>query len=164
VKERFWSFVVLVGTGFLLLLSLLITAWLTVVGAYVSHLLPGSALALEAVHGLLSAVVLTMAFAVIFKLLPDVELAWQDVLVGATVTALLFIVGTFLIGLYLVKWAVGSAYGAAGSLVVIVVWVYYSAQIFLLGAEFTKVWTTHVEKVVRPLTARPGEGLETRSS
>lgn len=164
VNERFWSFVAVVGTGFLLLLSLVVTAWLTAVATYVSHLLPGSALALEAVHGVVSAVLLTLAFALIFKLLPDVNLAWRDVLVGAAVTSLLFLVGTLLIGLYLVKWAVGSAYGAAGSLVVIVVWVYYSAQILLLGAEFTKVWTTDVEKAIRPLTAPADEGLETRRS
>ena len=164
VNERFWSFLAVVSTGFLLLLSLVVTAWLTAVAAYVSHLLPGSALAIEAVHALISAVLLTGAFAMIFKLLPDVNLAWRDVLVGAAVTSLLFLIGTFLIGLYLVKWAVGSAYGAAGSLVVIVVWVYYSAQILLLGAEFTRVWTTDVEHVVRPLTAGVEEELETRRS
>ena len=172
VLARFWSFVVVVGTGFVLLLSLVITAWLFAVGTFLSHLLPASAFALEAINSVISAVVLTAAFALIFKLLPDVKVAWRDVWVGAAVTALLFIVGTFLIGLYLGTSAVGSAYGAAGSLVIIVVWVYYSAQILLFGAEFTKVWTkrrgatVEVEPTAVPLTAeaRAEQGLGPKRS
>jgi len=172
VLARFWSFVVVVSTGFVLLLSLVITAWLFAVGTFLSHLLPASAFALEAINSVISAVVLTAAFALIFKLLPDVKVAWRDVWVGAAVTALLFIVGTFLIGLYLGTSAVGSAYGAAGSLVIIVVWVYYSAQILLFGAEFTKVWTkrrgagVEVEPTAVPLTAeaRAEQGLGPKRS
>lgn len=141
VKERFWSFAMVVGIGFLLLVSLVLSAWLAAVGAYLGHLLPAPAPALEALNFVISFAVITGSFALIFKLLPDVRIAWRDVLVGAAVTSLFFTVGKLLIGLYLGKSAVASAYGAAGSLVVIVVWVYYSSQILLFGAEFTKVWT-----------------------
>ena len=159
VRERFWSFAMVVGTGFLLLVSLVVSAWLAVMGTYVGYLLPAPALALEAVNSLITLAVITGAFALIFKLLPDVRIAWRDVWLGAAVTSLLFTGGKLLIGLYIGKTAVASAYGAAGSLVVIVVWVYYSAQILLLGAEFTKVWTRRrgsgfkVEKTAKPVTA-----------
>jgi membrane protein len=167
VKERFWSFAMVVGTGFLLLVSLVVTAWLAAVGTYVSDLLPAPAWALEALNSVLSLAVITGAFALIFKLLPDVTIAWRDVWLGAAVTSLLFTVGKFLIGLYLGKSAVASAYGAAGSLVIIVVWVYYTAQILLFGAEFTKVWTKRrgsgfkVEKTAKAVTAeaRAEQGL-----
>ncbi len=159
VKERFWSFAMVVGTGFLLLVSLVVSAWLAAMGAYVSYLLPAPAIVLEAINSIISLAVITGAFAVIFKLLPDVKIAWRDVWLGAAVTSLLFTAGKFLIGLYIGKTAVASAYGAAGSLVVIVVWVYYSTQILLLGAEFTKVWTKRrgsgftVQKTAKPVTA-----------
>ena len=159
IRERFWSFAMVVGTGFLLLVSLVVTAWLAAMGTYVGYLLPAPALALEAINTLISLAVITGAFAIIFKLLPDVRIAWRDVWLGAAVTALLFTMGKFLIGLYLGKAAVASAYGAAGSLVIIVVWVYYSSQILLFGAEFTKVWTKRrgsgfrVEKTAKPVTA-----------
>ena len=167
VKERFWSFAMVVGTGFLLLVSLVVTAWLTAVGTYLGYLLPAPAWALEALNSLISLVVITGAFALIFKLLPDVRIAWRDVWLGAAVTSVLFTSGKFLIGLYLGKSAVASAYGAAGSLVIIVIWVYYSAQILLLGAEFTKVWTKRrgsgfkVEKTATAVTAeaRAEQGL-----
>jgi membrane protein len=159
VRERFWSFTMVVGIGFLLLVSLVVSAWVAAMGTYVSYLLPAPAFALEAVNSLVSLAVITGAFALIFKLLPDVRIAWRDVWLGAAVTSLLFTGGKLLIGLYIGKTAVASAYGAAGSLVVIVVWVYYSAQILLLGAEFTKVWTRRrgsgfkVEKTAKPVTA-----------
>ena len=167
VKERFWSFAIVVGTGLLLLVSLVVTAWLAAVATSVSHLLPAPVLALEALNTVISLTVITGAFALIFKLLPDVRIAWRDVWLGAAVTSLLFTIGKFLIGLYLGKRAVASAYGAAGSLVIIVVWVYYSAQILLFGAEFTKVWTKRrgsgfeVEKTAKPVTAeaRAEQGL-----
>lgn len=172
VVARFWSFLIVVGTGFLLLLSLVITAWLFVVGTFLSHLLPASAFVLEIMNSVISAAVLTVAFALIFRILPDVKVPWRDVWVGAAVTALLFIVGTFFIGVYLGSSAVGSAYGAASSLIIIVVWVYYSAQIVLLGAEFTKVWTkrrgaaVEVEPTAVPLTAeaRAEQGLGPKTS
>ncbi|HEY5725998.1 MAG TPA: YihY/virulence factor BrkB family protein, partial [Methylomirabilota bacterium] len=162
VKESFWSFAVVVGTGFLLLVSLVVTAWLAAMSTYGSYLLPAPAIALEALNSVISLAAITGAFALIFKLLPDVRIAWRDVWLGAAVTSLLFTAGKLLIGLYLGKSAVASTYGAAGSLVIIVVWVYYSAQILLLGAEFTKVWTKRrgsgfpVEKTAKAVTAEAG--------
>jgi membrane protein len=111
VKERFWSFAMVVGTGFLLLVSLVVTAWLAAMSTYVNYLLPAPAVALEALNSVISLAVITGAFALIFKLLPDVRIAWRDVWLGAAVTSLLFTVGKFLIGLYLGKSAVASAYG-----------------------------------------------------
>jgi membrane protein len=167
VKARFWSFTLVVGIGFLLLVSLIVSAWLAALGTYVSYLLPAPAWALETLNFLISLAVITGAFAVIFKLLPDVKIAWRDVWLGAAATSLFFTAGKVLIGLYLGKSAVASAYGAAGSLVVIVVWVYYSAQILLFGAEFTKVWTKRrgsgfkVDTSAKPVTAeaRAEQGL-----
>src|SRR5499427_1727479 len=141
VKERFLSFVMVVGIGFLLLVSLVLSAWLAAVSTYVGTLLPAPAAVLEGVNFVISFTVITGSFVLIFKLLPDVKVSWRDVWLGAAATSLLFTIGNLLIGLYLGRSAVASAYGAAGSLVVIVVWVYYSAQILLFGAEFTKVWT-----------------------
>ena len=170
LKERFWSFAMVVGIGFVLLVSLVLSAWLAAVGTYVGSLLPAPAAGLEALNFVISFVVITGSFALIFKLLPDVRIAWRDVWVGAAVTSLFFTVGKFLIGLYLGKSAVASAYGAAGSLVIIVVWVYYSAQILLFGAEFTKVWTKRrgsgfvPEQTAVPVTqeARAEQGLGPR--
>ena len=170
LKERFWSFAMVVGIGFVLLVSLVLSAWLAAVGTYVGSLLPAPATGLEALNFVISFVVITGSFALIFKLLPDVKIAWRDVWLGAAVTSLFFTVGKFLIGLYLGKSAVASAYGAAGSLVIIVVWVYYSAQILLFGDEFTKVWTKRrgsgfvPEQTAVPVTqeARAEQGLGPR--
>ncbi len=133
-------------------------------------LLPAPALVLETVNFVLSLVVITASFALIFKLLPDVHVAWSDVWLGAALTSFFFTLGKFVIGLYLGKSAVASAYGAASSLVIVVVWVYYSAQILLFGAEFTKVWTRRrgggaiPEKTAVPITqeARAEQGLGPR--
>ena len=171
VKERFWSFAMVVGIGFLLLVSLAVTAWLVAVSTYFEPTPAGPGVALELLNSVISLAVITVLFALIFKLLPDVKIAWRDVWPGAAVTSLLFTAGKFLIGLYLGKSAVASAYGAAGSLVIIVVWVYYSAQILLFGAEFTKVWTKRrgsgfmPDKAAKPVTqeARAEQGLRPRS-
>jgi membrane protein len=140
LRERLLSFAMVVGIGFVLLVSLALSAWLVAVGTYFGQLLPAPAAALEALNFVISFAVITALFAMTFKLLPDVQIAWRDVWLGAAVTSLLFTIGKFLIGLYLGKSSIASAYGAAGSLVIIVVWVYYSAQILLFGAEFTKVY------------------------
>lgn len=171
LKERFLSFAMVVGIGFLLLVSLVLSAWLAAVSTYVGQLLPAPAGTLEAVNFVVSFAVVTGSFALIFKLLPDVKIAWWDVWLGAAVTALFFTIGKLLIGLYLGRSAVASAYGAAGSLVVIVIWVYYSAQILLFGAEFTKVWTKRrgsgfvPEKTAELVTreARAEQGLGPRT-
>jgi membrane protein len=141
IRERFYSFALVLGVGFLLLVSLVLNACLAAIGKFFGGLLPAPEAVLQAATALISFVVITGLFAAIYKLLPDVRLKWSDVMVGAAVTALLFTVGKQLIGLYLGKASFGSAYGAAGSLVVMLVWVYYSSQLFFLGAEFTKVYT-----------------------
>ncbi|HEY3067591.1 MAG TPA: YihY/virulence factor BrkB family protein [Methylomirabilota bacterium] len=141
IKKRFWSFTMVVGIGFLLLVSLAASAWLAALGKFFSRLLPLPAAMMETANGLLSFVVITFMFAVIYKLLPDVRIAWRNVWTGAAVTAVLFTIGKTLIGLYLGRSTVGSVYGAAGSLIVILLWVYYSAQIVFFGAEFTKVYS-----------------------
>jgi membrane protein len=171
VRERFLSFTMVVGTGFLLLVSLVLSAWLAAVSSYVGTLLPAPAEVLEAVNFMISFGAITGSFALIFKLLPDVRVAWSDVWLGAAATSFFFTIGKLLIGLYLGKSAIASAYGAAGSLVVIVVWVYYSAQILLFGAEFTKVWTRRrgsgfvPEKTAMPVTqeARAEQGMGPRT-
>jgi membrane protein len=129
LKDRFISFLAVLGTGFLLLISLVISAGLSAVGA-----------TLQIINFSISFAVITFLFAMIYKLLPDTSIQWSDVWVGAGMTSLLFTIGKFLIGLYLGNSDVGIAYGAAGSLVVILIWVYYASQIFLLGAEFTAVY------------------------
>jgi membrane protein len=135
VRRRFLSFAMVLGTGFLLLVSLVLSAGISAV----SHLFAASWPEMEAtVHlgnEVVTFLVMTLLFAMMFKLLPDTQVAWRDVWTGALLTAALFTVGKLLIGLYLGKSAIGSAYGAAGSLVVLVVWIYYSAQVLFLGAE-----------------------------
>ena len=138
VRERFFSFAMVVGVGFLLLVSLAINAWLAAMGTWFTGWLP--ALVLQVVSTIVSWVVITALFACIYKALPDVTIEWRDVALGAAVTSLLFNFGKFAIGLYLGSSTVASAYGAAGSVVVLLIWVYYSAQIFFLGAEFTQVF------------------------
>jgi len=140
LKDRFISLMAVLGTGFLLLISLVISAGLSAVGATLEHVLPGPEFLLQIINFVVSFTVVTLLFAMIYKLLPDKPIRWGDVWVGAGITSLLFTIGKFLIGLYLGKSEVGLAYGAAGSLVVILVWVYYASQIFLLGAEFTAVY------------------------
>ena len=128
------------GIGFLLLVSLVLSAGLAALGRFFSGLFPGASVLWEIVNFVISFGVVTGLFAAIYKLLPDVEIRWSDVWLGAAVTALLFTIGKLLIGLYLGNASIGSAYGAAGSLLVVLVWVYYSAQIVFFGAEFTQVY------------------------
>ena len=141
IKERFWSFAMVVGVGFLLLVSLAISAWIAAMGTFLGGVLSVPEALLETVNAVFSTVVVAAMFTLIFKFLPDVTLAWRNVWLGAAVTAVLFTAGKSLIGLYLGRTAVASAYGAAGSLVIILIWIYYSAQILFFGAEFTKVYT-----------------------
>ena len=150
IKARFWSFTVVVGVGFLLLVSLGASAWLAAFGTFFSGLLPLPPAVMQVANALLSFVVIGVMFAVIYRLLPDVRLAWRNVWVGAAVTALLFTLGKSLIGLYLGRSAAASVYGAAGSFVVILLWIYYSAQVFFFGAEFTKVYSRHFGARVIP--------------
>jgi membrane protein len=138
ILDRVTSFGLVVGLGFLMLTSLLVSAGLAALHTYMGQTFPGAFVVWEALNVIVSLGVITLLFAMIYKVLPDVELAWSDVWVGALVTAGLFTMGKLLIGLYLGTSALASSYGAAGSVVVLLVWVYYSAQIILLGAEFTR--------------------------
>jgi membrane protein len=136
--ERLTSFGLVVGVGFLMLTSLLVSAALAALYQYMGNTYPGVTVLWEALNVIVSLAVITLLFAMIYKVLPDVELAWSDVWVGGLVTAGLFTIGKSVIGLYLGTSGLSSSYGAAGSVVVLLVWVYYSSQIILLGAEFTR--------------------------
>jgi membrane protein len=140
VRQRLTGFAVVLGAGFLLVLSLAATAAIAVIETFFAHLLPLPGAVLQLIDSIVSLAITTFLFALLFRTLPDLRIAWRRVWVGAAVTALLFTIGKYLIGLYLGKASVGSAYGAAGSLVVVLVWVYYSAQVFFFGAEFTHVY------------------------
>jgi membrane protein len=142
IRDRFLSFVMVLSIGFLLLASMLANTILTAIVQNFGDILPGRAYVLRIANSALFLSIVTLLFAMIYKMLPDTTIAWSDVVIGAVATSLLFAIGKFLIGLYLVYSSVVSAYGAAGSLVVVLVWVYYSAQIFYFGAEFTKVYAT----------------------
>ncbi|HYF16968.1 MAG TPA: YihY/virulence factor BrkB family protein [Ramlibacter sp.] len=140
VRARLLPFGLILGLALLLMASFVASAALALVGSSAAGLLPGSRMVLYAANAGLSLGVFTLLFAMIFKLLPSASIAWHDVWVGAFVTALLFEAGKLLIGLYIGASGVGESFAAAGSLVVVLAWVYYAAQIFLLGAEFTKVY------------------------
>jgi membrane protein len=140
VVGRVLSFGMVLGIGFLLLVSLLLSAAVSAMGQLVTNAAPGLQFVGQLLNFVVSLGVITLLFAMIYKILPDVEIGWEDVWVGAAATAFLFTVGKLLIGLYIGRASYGSAFGAAGSLVVILVWVYYSAQIVFLGAEFTQVY------------------------
>jgi membrane protein len=140
LKDRFISLLAVLGTGFLLLISLVISAGLSAVGTTLEHSLPAPEFLLQLINFIVSFAIVTVLFAMIYKLLPDRSIQWGDVWIGALITSLLFTIGKFLIGLYLGKSDVGIAYGTAGSLVAVLIWVYFASQIFLLGAEFTTVY------------------------
>src|SRR5262245_46176755 len=137
IRDRLLSFAMIVAFGFLLLVSLVVNAMLAALGKFMSGLIPAQEILWQTINFVISLGVITLLFAMIFKVLPDVRLAWHDVWFGAVLTALLFNLGKLVFGLYLGKSSVASAYGAAGSLVIILLWVYYSSQIVFWGAEFT---------------------------
>jgi membrane protein len=140
VRARAASLGLVAALGFLLLVSLVVSAALTAFGNYLNSILPFGKVIVEALNALVSLVLISILFAAIYKVLPDLPIDWRDVIVGAIVTAVLFTIGKSLIGWYIGSSAVASSYGAAGALIILLLWVYYSAQIFLLGAEFTKVY------------------------
>ena len=143
VRARAVSLGLVAALGFLLMVSLAASAAITAFSHMLQHVLPDVDLLLRAVNFLISLVLISALFATIYKILPDVPTTWHDVGVGAVVTAFLFTVGKTVIGLYIGSSQVASSYGAAGALVIVLLWVYYSAQIFLLGAEFTRAWAVH---------------------
>ena len=154
LRVRLLSFSMIMGIGFLLMVSLVASAALAALGKWWAPVFGGWATLAQGVNFVFSFAMVTVIFALIYKIMPRVRVQWRDVWVGAGVTALLFTVGKHLIGLYIGKSSIASGYGAAGSLVVVLVWVYYSAQIFLLGAEFTWVYA-HKHGSLQG-SARPG--------
>jgi membrane protein len=145
LRRRFVSFTCVLGTGFLLLVSLIMTAVLAAVSRFFSEALPGGAQLWQVINFAISFLVTGVLFALIFKVLPEVKLRWRDVWFGALVTTALFTLGKFLLALYIAKAKVGSSHGAAGSLVVVLFWVYYSSQILFYGAEITRTQMHYTE-------------------
>jgi membrane protein len=139
-RQRFFSLGLVVATGFLLLTSLVVTAALSAAARFVSNFLPMSVILLESINFVFSFGIITILFALILKFIPDTTIPWRDVWMGAAVTSFLFTVGKVVIGFYLGHSAFTSAYGAAASLVIFLIWIYYSAQILLFGAELTHVY------------------------
>lgn len=140
IRSRFLSFTMVLSVGFLLLVSLVFSAILAALVNFLGKVLPGFDALWQLANFIFSFVLTTVLFGLIYKVLPDVKIAWSDVWIGAAITSLLFSIGRFLLGEYLGNSSFGSTYGAAGSLVVILAWVYYAAQILFFGAEFTQVY------------------------
>ena len=150
IRKRVSSFLMVLAIGFLLILSLVLSAVVAALSKYRTDFLPGSQILWENLDFIVSLGLMTFLFCLMFKYVPDVKIAWKDVFVGAVITAVLFLFGKFLLGVYLSKGSLGSAYGAAGSLIVLLAWIYYSAQIILLGAEFTQVYAQMYGSKIRP--------------
>jgi membrane protein len=150
LRSRFLSFAMVAGICFLLLVSLAVEALLKGFSHYVQSVLPGGLVVALAVYLIFDFAAVVLLFAMIFKFLPDVKIQWRDVWIGAVMTAILFGIGKWLLGLYLGSGAAGSAYGAAGSLITLLLWVYYSSQILLFGAEFTQVYAARAGRELKP--------------
>jgi membrane protein len=153
LKIRVLSILVVLGTAFLLLVSLIISTLLSAFANYTGQLLsgpPGLSYLLHAANFLISFGIVTLLFAMLFKVLPDAQVVWKDVWLGAAFTALLFNAGKFLIGLYLGRSRIGSVFGAAGSLVILLAWIYYTSQILFFGAEFTRIYADTYGSKIRP--------------
>ena len=150
LRSRFLSFAMVAGICFLLLVSLAIEALLKGFSHYVQSVLPGGIVIALTVYVVFDFAVVVLLFAMIFKFLPDVQIQWRDVWMGAVMTAILFGIGKWLLGFYLGSGAVGSAYGAASSLITLLLWVYYSSQILLFGAEFTQVYASRAGRGLKP--------------
>ncbi|MEM8778406.1 MAG: YihY/virulence factor BrkB family protein [Cyanobacteria bacterium P01_G01_bin.49] len=150
IRKRLLSFSAVLGAGFLLLVSLIISAILSGLNHYLNDLIPGIDFLWQLLNFFLSFAIVTVLFALMYRYLPDVEISWRDVTMGAIITALLFTVGKFVLGLYLSRGSFGSVYGAAGSLIIILVWVYYSTQILFFGAEFTQVYARRYGSKIVP--------------
>jgi membrane protein len=158
VVDRLLSFTMILGIGFLLLVSLVISAALSASQEVIGNAIPLSEVLLQIVNLIISIGAITILFAFMFKFLPDAEIAWRDVIVGAFMTSVFFSLGKLVIGLYLGNSAVASTFGAAGSLVIILVWINYSAQILFFGAEFTQVYANQLGSRIVP------ESVETKDA
>jgi membrane protein len=150
LRTRFLSFAMVAGVCFLLLVSLTLESLLKAFSHYVQSILPGGIIVALAVYLVFDFAVVVLLFAMIFKFLPDVQIQWRDVWIGAVITAILFGIGKWLLGFYLGSGAAGSAYGAASSLITLLLWVYYSSQILLFGAEFTQVYAARAGRAFKP--------------
>ena len=150
VRDRFLSFGMVLVVGFLLLVSLIASTMLTALGGYLEGLAPGVPTMVNLASFVVSFLIVTLLFALVYKFLPDAKVAWRDVWLGALVTAALFTLGKYLISLYLGTAGVASPFGAAGSLVAFVVWVYYSGLIVFFGAELTQVTAAHAGRRIEP--------------
>ena len=164
LRDRVVSFSMVLGVGFLLLVSLVVSAALTALTQVLGYLLPGTAALAYVMDIIVSFGFITFLFALIYKFMPDARIAWRDVWIGAAMTSFLFSIGKFLIGLYLGHSTVISIYGAAGSLVSVLLWVYYSALIFFFGAEFTQVYASKVGSGVVPAANAESVRLQKRQS
>jgi membrane protein len=143
LKDKFASFMMVLAIAALLLISVIVSAVLSAVTAYFSYLLPGTNFLWHIADLVVSFGAATLLFALLFRYVPDERVTWRDVWIGSVTTAILFDIGKFLIGFYIGKSSIGSVFGAAGSGVVILAWVYYSSQLIFLGAEFTQVYAKH---------------------
>jgi membrane protein len=150
LRERLVSFTIVLGFGFLLIVSLAVNAALAAAQDLLTQWTPSLPWLWQAIHQAISLATTTLLFMMIYKVLPDVDIAWRDVAIGALVTGVLFTVGKYAIGVYLGRMSIGSMYGAAGSFVVMLVWVYYSALVSFFGAEFTKVHARREGRRLRP--------------
>lgn len=150
IRKRFLSFSIVLGIGFLLLVSLILSAVLSALSQYMSGLLPGFDILWQILNIVISFGIVTLLFALMYKFLPDVKINWSDVWTGGIITAVLFTIGKYILGLYLGQGSFGSTYGAAGSLVIILAWVYYSTQILFFGAEFTQVYARRYGSKIVP--------------
>ena len=150
LRNRFLSFAMVAGVCFLLLVSLTLESLLKAFSHYVQSVLLGGIVVALAVYLIFDFAVVVLLFAMIFKFLPDVQIQWRDVWIGAVISAILFGIGKWLLGLYLGSGAAGSAYGAASSLITLLLWVYYSSQILLFGAEFTQVYAARAGRAFKP--------------
>ncbi len=150
IQNRFLSFSLIASLGFLLLVSLVINILVSALSNRIQHFFPGIGVIIFLVNLGLTFLVIAVLFAIIFKVLPDVKITWKDVRSGAVFTAILFILGQYLIGLYLQYFGNSSTYGAAGSLIVILTWIYYTAAILYIGAEFTQVYAEAIGSKIEP--------------
>jgi membrane protein len=150
LRKRFLSFAMVGGVGFLLLVSLIVNAVLAAMVNYFSGLVPGFDLLWQVANFMISFAVITVLFALIYKVMPDAKIAWNDVWIGSAITSLLFVIGKSVLGIYLGNGSFGSAYGAAGSLIVVLAWINYAAQIIFFGAEFTQVYASRYGSRIVP--------------
>jgi membrane protein len=164
LKDRFVSYAMVLGVGFLLLVSLVISAALNAFDQFIESWIPGAGAVLRGVNFVVSLGLIAFLLASIFKFLPDARIGWKDVAVGALITAILFNVGKYLIGLYIGQSSTTSVYGAAGSLVTLLLWVYYSGLIFFFGAEVTQVYASRLGSGLAPAdNAQPARPEAQRS-